>query len=317
MKKLTLKNTKREVLLALAYPFFVIVLIPLNLLPKALRKKLGHFLGKRAHKFNKKSFNTTISNLKTAFGKDKSDEEIMQMAKLTFENATKSGLDFFATALCTKRQFFNMVEVEGQEHLDKAYKSGKGVICMVPHLSSWELSAVMPPMLGYETSAASKPIKGRLFNKTIIWFRERRGMKNIARDHSYQHLIDVLHKGECLVMMADQDTKVKGVFIDFFGKQAYTPLGLARLALDTGCALVPMAMTRKPDNEYRFIIYPELKTIDTGDYEKDCLTNTKIQSEVYENIIREFPTQWVWMHRRWKTTPESLAAFLEQKRKQK
>ncbi len=208
-----------------------------------------------------------------------------------------------------------MVEVEGEVYLKQAYERGKGVICMIPHLSAWELSAVTPPMLEYKTYAASKPIKGYMFNKTFVYLRGRRGMINIDRTGSYARLLDVLNEGNCLIIMADQDTKVKGTFIPFFGREAYTPIGISRMALDTDAAVVPMAMTRKENGGYKFTIYPPLETVRTGDYQADCIENTCKQSAEYERIIRLNPTQWVWMHKRWKTTPEKLMKY-KQKKKQ-
>ena len=87
-------------------------------------------------------------------------------------------------------------------------------------------------------------------------------------------------------------------------------MGVSRLALETGAIVVPMAMVRKEDSKYKFIIRPPLETINTGNLEKDLYDNTQQQTLVLEKIIRQYPTQWVWMHRRWKTTPESLAATL-------
>ncbi len=147
----------------------------------------------------------------------------------------------------------------------------------------------------------------------MVRFRERRGMRNISREGSYQKLVTALKAGECLIIMIDQDTKVKGLFVDFYGKKAYTPMGVARLALETDAIVVPMATTRTTDNHYKFTIYPTLETIKTGDYEKDLFDNTQLETNVLEQIIRETPTQWVWMHRRWKTTPENLKLYLERR----
>ena len=113
--------------------------------------------------------------------------------------------------------------------------------------------------------------------------------------------------------MIDQDTKVKGLFVDFYGEKAYTPMGVARLALETNAVVLPMATTRVADSSYQFTIYPAIETIRTGDTEKDLYANTQLETKVMETIIREAPTQWVWMHRRWKTTPENLKIYLERR----
>jgi KDO2-lipid IV(A) lauroyltransferase len=147
----------------------------------------------------------------------------------------------------------------------------------------------------------------------IVAAREARGMKNIARGHSYQKLLDALARGVCLIIMIDQDTNVKGVFVDFFGRKAYTPIGAARLALDTLAPVLPMYAMRGGKKRYRFTILPEIPLINTGDIEHDLLENTKKYTQTIENIIQEIPTQWVWMHKRWKTTPEDVERYLEKR----
>jgi KDO2-lipid IV(A) lauroyltransferase len=99
--------------------------------------------------------------------------------------------------------------------------------------------------------------------------------------------------------------------VQFFGRETYTPLGASRLAADTGAAVVPMAMWRIETGKYLFEILPEMEAIKTDNPEHDLITNTYAQSLVIENFIRKNPTQWIWMHRRWQTTPERLAQHLQ------
>ena len=264
-----------------------------------------------------KSRQWALSNLKMVYGNEKTQFECETIAQKVFIEMIKSFFDYMAySRLTNKKHYFKLIEVEGEEHLRAAYAHGKGVICLIPHLSSWEFAAITPPMLGYETSAASQAMKQQLLQNLMVKFRSRRGMKNITREGSYQKLIDVLHKGECLILMIDQDTKVKSVFVDFLGKPAYTPIGASRLALETDARIVPMVMTRKEDNNYRFIIYPELPTIKTGDMEFDLLENTRQQTQAIEKMVRTYPEQWVWMHRRWNTTPEEVEAYRRSKQQQ-
>ena len=312
--KQQIKHWRREFFLLLSFPFFLVFLLLSWLLPSGIRRRFSRFMGSLSPRLNKRAMRTAYNNLTFAYGDVLSNEERRAMGERAMSSITRSMIDFFASGyVLNKKKFFSQVEVIGEEHLRAAYERGKGVICMVPHLSCWELSAVTPPMLGYETSAASKPIKGVLYNMLFVWLRGRRGMKNIDRSGSYARLLEVLSAGECLIVMADQDTRVKGAFIDFFGKKAYTPLGIARMALDTEAAVVPMAMVRKADGRYRFEIYEELPTVRTDSYEADVLENAKRESAEYERIVRLYPDQWVWMHRRWKTTPESLERFLKQR----
>ena len=275
-------------------------------------------MGKLAFLTVKKERIKTINNLTLAFGETKSADEIKSIAKQVFVNLALTFGDYMYTLhYTTPKQFSKLIDFEGTEHLKEVYHKGKGVICMTGHVGSWEYSAIMPPVLGFETSAACKKLANDRINKLIVDYRLKRGMKSICRGDSYPLLIDALKNGECLIIMTDQDTTTKGVFVDFLGKPAYTPVGIARLALETKAAVVPMFMIRKPDNRYCFKIFPALPLIETGNLEHDLLENTKIHSRIYEEIISEYPGQWVWMHERWKTTQEDVARFLEKRRLEK
>lgn len=301
--KWKLSNFRRELVLFVAYPLFAIVMVFLWICPFSIRKKLNTIAGKIYYKYGHKARATALDNIAKAY-KDLSPTEVEDMAKAVFNNVASAFLDFFSFVYVNnKKHYFKYIEVEGEENLRRAYDKGKGVICLIPHISSWELSAVTPPMLGYPTVAASKPIKGFLVQKTMVWFRRRRGMINFDRDGSYKKLVSSLKEGKCLILMIDQDTSVKSCFVDFFGRKTFTPLGASRLALDTDAAIVPMAIKQLDVKKYKFTILPELPTVRTDNREEDMITNTQNQSNVIEGIIRKNPTQWVWMHQRWKTAP--------------
>lgn len=303
---------RRKTVLTLLYPLLIGLILLFRILPISVVRRFGNFVGRQFYNKATKSRSWALSNLKLVYGNSLNSTEQEAIAKDSFKEIVMGFLDYMAFSNVTnKGKYFNLIEVEGEEHLKKAYERGKGVICLIPHMSSWEFAAVTPPMLGYETSAASQSMKSSLLENLILKFRIKRGLKNITREGSYQKLIDVLNKGECLILMTDQDTRVKGIFVDFLGHEAYTPLGASRLLADTEAALVPMAMVRKADNKYRFIIFPEIITQKTDDKEGDLRTNTQNQNKFYSDIIKSYPNQWVWMHRRWKTTPESLAAVLK------
>lgn len=313
--KLDRKAIRRKVVPILLYPFLGIMIFVFRIMPLLWLRCFASFVGSCVYQLAGRSRERALSNLKSVYESETTPEERAAMARQVFVEMIKSFFDYIAYSNVTdKKRFFSLIEVEGEEHLRAAYEKGKGVICLVPHLSSWEFAAITPPMLGYETSAASKAMKMQMLQNKMVKFRLRRGMKNISREASYAKLLDVLHKGECLILMIDQDTKVKSVFVDFMGRPAYTPIGASRLALETGALIVPMVMTRQENDNYRFIIYPELPLVNTGNTEEDLLENTQRQTKVMEEMVRTYPTQWVWMHSRWRTTPEKIAAYRKAKK---
>jgi len=309
---------RRKIAPVLLFPLLLLFVFLFRISPISWVRSFSKFGGKIFYRFAANSRQRALNNLKLIYGKDLTESQQIKIAKKAFTEMIMSFFDYMAYShLKNKKRFFKLIEVVGEENLKAAYSRGNGVICLIPHLSSWEFAAITPPMLGYETSAASKAMKMKFLEMLMVRFRGKRGMKNITREGSYNALVEVLKNKECLIIMIDQDTKVKGVFVDFLGKTAYTPLGASRLLADTDAALVPMVMTRKEDNNYRFIIYPELPVVSTGNKENDLVENTKNQNKILGDMVRKFPTQWVWMHERWKTTPEWLEQYLKSRAKEK
>ena len=305
------KQKRKKIRRAIKYPiliFFIRLFVAIvRFLPIRLVELKFAFFGFLAFYFVAKERRRTLKSLSIAYGDTKTPKEMRRMGREVFVNQALNFADYIhALKWKTRKQFSKIVDFVGEENLKTEYEKGKGVICLIPHTGSWELSAIMPPVMGYETSAVSKATSNERINKIIVEARESRGMKNIARGKSYPKLIDALNKGECLIIMIDQDTKVKGFFVDFFGHPAYTPDGAARLALDTGAPVVPMYTKRIGKSKHQFTMLPEIPLIETGNREHDLFENTKNYTQVIENIIREIPTQWVWMHERWKTTPRTV-----------
>ena len=145
-------------------------------------------------------------------------------------------------------------------------------------------------------------------NRVIANLRGQHGMNTLYRDDPPAKLIRLLKAGQSFGTAADQDTpSVGGVFIDFLGRPAYTPLGPARLALVANVPLVVGAALRQRD---RFVmqINPPIFPDRSRPRHEEILRLTQEWSRQIEQLIREHPDQWPWFHDRWKTTPESLAA---------
>lgn len=276
-------------------------------------------ISRLVHFLSKKQRTIMTANLTKVYGPERIKGQYWQFGIKLYENLTLSFTDYGIWGFKRDWNFFKRhITVKGEEHLREAYARGKGVLCLVPHTAGWEFSAILPPLLGYKTAGVSRAIKNPAINKLMVHFRESRGMRNIPRDHCYDQLVELLRNGECLIIMTDQDSKhIRGEFVEFLGFKAYTPIGCSRLAAETGAAVVPMFTIRNSDNTYTFNIYPELKPIYAPDGSYDIIANTKLQNDVYSQIILEYPEQWVWMHKRWDTTPEVLEQYLEERRKAK
>ena len=307
------KNIKYSLLVA-AIKFLLAVI---RVLPRKVVMSLLGGLGALAFKLLKEERLKTISNLTIAYGAEKSAAEIAAMAKEVWVNLGKSGAEFaIKMGQEDPEEFFKDLEIRGNEYLQEAYQKGRGVLALIAHMGCWEGTAMGVPMLGYPAYAIGKKLGNEKLNALLFESRGKKGVPTLARGSSYKTILRVLSENNLIGILIDQDTEVRGMFVDFYGKPAYTPIGAAMLAMDSGAPVLPMFYLKKPDDKYEFIIEKEIQLVMTGNRRQDMEENTRRFHEVIETYIRQYPTQWVWMHNRWKTTPEMVEDRMERKAKQ-
>ena len=304
------KNIKYSLLVAA----IKVLLVVIRRLPRKAAMSLFGSLGAVAFRLLKEERFKTISNLTIAYGKEKNESEIAAMAKEVWINLGKSGAEFAIKMGQEKpEEFFKDLEVTGNEYLQEAYQKGRGILGLISHMGCWEGTAMGIPMLGVTAYAIGKRLSNEKLNTLLFESRGKKGVPTLARGSSYKTILRTLKENNLIGILIDQDTDVRGVFVDFFGKPAYTPIGAAMLAMDSGAPVLPMFYLKKPDDTYEFIIEKEIPLVMTGNRRRDMEENTRRFHEVIEKYIKKYPTQWVWMHNRWKTTPE----MVQQKEKTK
>jgi len=249
----------------------------------------------------------TLKNLTKVYGETHSPEQIKQMAKDVFVNLGRNMADAFCLSRFNAKNVDRFVQSSGLENLDKALQKGKGIIALTGHIGNWELMGAFLVIKGYPVNVVGAPIYDLRLDALVVSNRMSSGMKYIARGDATRQIIRVLRKNEIIGILTDQDTrKVDGVFVDFLGYEAYTPVGPVILAMKTGAAIVPMAVHLKKNGNHFIDIRPALELRFTGDLETDRIENTKLCNDALTDFILRHPTQWVWMHERWKTKPEDV-----------
>jgi KDO2-lipid IV(A) lauroyltransferase len=150
-----------------------------------------------------------------------------------------------------------------------------------------------------------RPMHNPVFDRAIDAIRARAGTRAIPKKSAAKEAIRTLRRKEMLVVPSDQNqTRSFGVFVDFFGKPACTTPGAARLAMLTGAPVFPVFLVREGEGpHHRIEVLPEVEMISTGDRQADAVTNTQRCSKIIEDMIRRYPEQWIWFHKRWKTHP--------------
>ncbi|MBI5180808.1 MAG: lysophospholipid acyltransferase family protein [Nitrospirae bacterium] len=279
---------------------FIAYLIPMN-----TSVKIGGFLGRLVYYILHKERRKTINNLKRAFP-EKDNAELKKIAKGCFASLGNGLFELINLPKINKNNLDKIVKVEGEAYVKEALSRRRGFIFITGHVGNWELMGAVFGIKGYKVNVIAAPLYDNRINELLIRQRSIHNIRVILRGSQdiKRKIIKALHNNESLSMLIDQDTKVPGVFVDFFGRQAYTPLGAASIALRTGSPVLMGFITRQSDNTHKITIGPALKLINTGDRESDIRENTLLFTKIIEEQIRKTPEQWVWMHNRWKKQPE-------------
>ncbi len=272
------------------------------------RKTALSFFGKLAKMvffFFPKEKEKMVRHLKMAFGPENSDQHYAQMADRVAVNIGKNAVDIMRYRLINSiDDYRKIVRVNGEEHFKSAFSEGKGVVALTCHLGAFEMVGTFLLQSGYDMVGVGATLKDPRLNALLVNNRTLKGGEFVERGENTIKLFRSLKEGKVVLILIDQDTvKAKGVFVDFFGKKAYTPIGASLLAMRTGAKVVPIAIHRQTDDIHELNIKPAIDLVSTGNQEEDLLTNTQLLSHALEDFIRQAPEQWVWMHERWKTRP--------------
>jgi KDO2-lipid IV(A) lauroyltransferase len=196
------------------------------------------------------------------------------------------------------------VKVEGVEHLNSAMARGRGVLILTAHFGNWELLAASHVLTAFPLSVVARPLDHPALDRLVARFRARSRAELINKHRALSEILSALRRQRMVGILLDQNaSRREGVFVPFFGIPASTSKGLALLALKTGAPVVPIFIRREPDGRHRVIVDPAVPLSPTGDRDRDLVEATAAFTRIIEANVRQWPEQWLWIHRRWKTRP--------------
>ena len=195
---------------------------------------------------------------------------------------------------------------EGFENFDTAQRRGKGVLFLTAHLGAWEVGSFVHSVHGHPLRVVVRPLDNPYVDRLVDRYRTLHGNQTFPKDEFARGLLSAMRAGETVGLLMDQNmTPPQGVFVPFFGVQACTASGIARVALHTDASVIPAFTIWDPVlRKYRVHFDPPLTLVRTDNAEADLVANTAMFNNVLEQYVRKYPDQWLWVHRRWKTRPE-------------
>jgi len=188
---------------------------------------------------------------------------------------------------------------EGLENYLAAKKQGRGVLVATAHLGNWELSAFAHALLTEPMNVMIRPLDNPFIDELVERRRVLSGNKLIDKRDAARYVLKALRNNEAVGILIDQNTSEnEGVFVPFFNRLASASSGFVKLAHHSGAAVIPgFALWDAGLGRYTLRFDPVVEM--TG----DVMTDTARIHAIFEAIIRRYPDQWMWIHRRWKTRP--------------
>ncbi len=294
----------KRVKYALIYYFVRFLIFVSNIIPRRAWLWFCGVLGRIAYAFATQTREQVIFHLGLAYSKELSMRDILALSKETFKMLGKNAGDVLrARSVKSLKDLDKFLITHGIENFEAATAKGKGVIFLTCHLGAFDLQITNMALRGLKPNIIGTPLKDERLNDLLFNYRNAYGAVAVERGKETLRLIKALKSAGSIAILIDQDTKVKSRFVDFFGMKAATPVGATILAMKTGAAVVPTYIYMGEDHLQHMHILPEIPLVISGDEERDLAANTQNFTLFIEEQIRAHPSQWVWMHERWKTKP--------------
>jgi KDO2-lipid IV(A) lauroyltransferase len=252
---------------------------------------------------------------------DWSLDHIRMISKRIFQNLAITLLEIFQMSSYSCEEIFEKVRSRGAEHLVSAVEQNKGLIIISAHLGNWEAGLqFLSCFLQLPITGIAKKIRFGPLHRWLNRVRTRFGLKIINKKGALPDMRAALRRGEVTGLLIDQAKRSESVDVHFFGKLVTTTPAAVLLALRCKSPVVPVFCVREAGGQLTFRVDPPLVFIRTNDLRSDLVTNTQMMTDVVEKMVREYPDQWLWLHKRWKKHYPHLYPEFElrqQRRKQR
>ncbi len=330
---------KKNLIIGKAEYFLVKSLyIVINILPINCALAFGRFLGITFYRLDKKHAKSVMNNLKIAFGaseknggEHKNDEELKKIAVNFYKNLGMVFIEIFRLNKYNKENIDNFVETDFGNIKDIYGK--EPILLLTAHFGNWELLAKTFSLKGYEGNVLARPLDNEYIEQILYRLRTASGNKVIYnRENAVKEILTAINNKEIVGFLPDENASKRiGVFVDFFGKSACTMPGIANIAAKTRATIVPAFIIRQTEYStaahlnnnvladsgknadvknkinycrHKLIIGKPLKINYTGNRKEDVINILNIFHRTIEDIVKEYPEQWFWIHNRWKTRPD-------------
>jgi len=284
----------------------------IGVLPERVALSLAESLGSLAGNVLRIRRNDVDQHLETAFP-EATPEWRRRVARASYRHLAREAVATFRLSNSSPDDVRRCTTVHGFQELEAALEEGRGAILIAGHLGNWEIGGASLVARGMPIDVVVFPQKNPMFDRHLANARARLGMTIIAKADASRMVLESLRQGRVVALMADQNSRTRPVFVDFFGVSAATAKGPAVFALRTGAPLFLVVPLREPGWPARYrVLIERVPVARTGALNADVLHLTRAHVALLEDHVRNAPEQYFWLHRRWKTRPPEASGALGQ-----
>lgn len=281
-----------------------------TLMPRRLERALGPSFGRFLLKLGRRRREVAAENIRRCFPK-LSENEREQMLRRNYEHYGLLALEIlhlFSPVPGHYRRYAAKNSVlEGFENWKKANDLGKGVLFVSSHLGNWELMVAAGAMGGIPLTMVTKHLKPEWLHRKIEASRLTTGVRGAYEPRTLPAVMRALRNKESVGFVMDQYAGPPiGIPVEFFGVKVGTLAAVGTLAQRTGAAIIPVKTFRDEKGVVHVCIEPMM---DLSSFASDEEKTTELLAGKVEDWVRQYPDQWLWIHRRFKNVvwPEQLS----------
>ncbi len=303
------KKKKRNVILNyIAYLGLRILVAFLYLFSVKRNLKTACFLGRLLWKHYKRGRKRALDNLRASYP-EKDEAWYEETGRRSFEQLAMIAIDvLFTPKLVKKNNWRDYSYFKNAEYAKWLMKEGKGMLMVAGHYANFEIMGYMLGLFGFNVYSIARPLDNQFINKYLFSVRERVGQKVIDKKGATAMIDPLMKEGATLCFIADQDAGRKGLFVDFFGRKASTYKSIGLVAMQYNIP-IGIGYSRRVGNRFYFEIGVKriIRPQEWADKDDPLRWITQEYTKAIEDFVREDPSQYWWLHRRWKHQPKQKA----------
>jgi KDO2-lipid IV(A) lauroyltransferase len=289
-----------------------------SLLPDFILYPLGLLGGYLGYLLDRRHVAIGMVNLAIAFP-DRSERERRRILRASYLNLGRGGAEYVRLAGFFHRRLIRRVTYERFHYWDEIKRAypGRGIVVLSAHFGNFELLATAHAMHGHQIALVHHTQRFVAGDALMTWVRERAGVDVVRKRSATRAVLKALGDGQLVGVPFDQNAKrSEAIFVPFFGEPAATSRTLARLVEKSQAVVVPVFMVREPGNRsHRMVIQDLIPLEESADAEANIEENTRRFLRAVENIVRRYPEQFLWTHRRYRTRPRGMAPLYKEHRR--